>query len=168
MQFVKIDFLVWTTHEDDIVPKISVDGNYLIVTNKMIDRFMSPTLTNRYYRNARNNMFADGTAEDDITVPMFQNCRTFWEEVKEAFDLDEEDIKPAAVVPLPFQCTQMFNALSLMTILALAFVPTLTVVTLLVASLYSMSLVRECLWHGIQLEVILAMSIGNGCFLGAF
>ena len=113
MSFVKIDFLVWTTHKQDIVPKVLLNARFLIVHNKMIDRFMSCLLTNQlcqsYNNNNNNNMFDQMNPEDEITVPMFQNCATLWNEVKESFDLDDDACKPAAMVQLPFRCTQIFH-----------------------------------------------------------
>ena len=107
LRYVKGDLLCWSTDPTYIVPKVSEDGMWLFVHNKIPTSFLDVTRIVAYYRAGGVAAFAHGINPMDIADTMCQNARDVFQGIKDI--MDGEDVKPVVIIKLPFKCIQVFN-----------------------------------------------------------
>ncbi len=100
VRYIRVDFLVWTSHEDECLPKISKCGNFLYFSQKIPERFLEMMRQFRYYTDL------DGTPADNDTA-LIQRGVELVTGIKEAFN--HEEISPVLRLKLPFPVQQDFE-----------------------------------------------------------
>lgn len=96
IKHVKYEFLIWTCHEEEVVPKISSCGNFLYFSAKIPERFLNIQRQKGLYTAAGIDLPESG----DI---MLETGKQHFASIKDA--LGNEDIKPPIKISLPF-CVQ--------------------------------------------------------------
>lgn len=101
-RYVKYEFLLWTSGPDDVTPKISPDGKYLYLTNKLPDRFLDAFRLLFQY----DAQHLPRSEKNYCPVTMYQNAVSTIVNIKEKHEMN--DIKPIVRCVLPFTCLQDF------------------------------------------------------------
>ena len=104
-KYIKVDFLVWPTVAEDILPKISSCGIFLYLHNTITERFLGLQRVFAQYT-------ADELPRDGLRGRKTSNHSMYEEGVKCINAIHEkhsmEEIKPVVKVPLPFKVQQDF------------------------------------------------------------
>ena len=103
IQYTRVEFLVWTSHEDECLPKLSKDGNILYFSQKIPERFLEIARQFAYYDV--NELAGNNADESDAN--MVQTGVDLENEINEEFEMDA--IKPLVKLKLPFTVQQEFE-----------------------------------------------------------
>ena len=101
VKYMKIEFLVWTCHEDDVGPKISKCGKYLYFSNKILEHFLS---LDHLFKCYGNDLPGD---PNNCGEAMYEEGLSHVKSIHE--DHEMEDIKPVIKIELPFTAQQEFE-----------------------------------------------------------
>ena len=102
-RYLKFEFLVHTCPVEDLSPKMSKDGNYLYLSNKIPDRFLDLGRLLFQYDPSTLPRRSDGSC----TEAMYQQGVAATTQIKELNEM--EAIKPTTKIKLPYTCMQSFT-----------------------------------------------------------
>jgi hypothetical protein len=102
VRYCRIELLVWTSHEDECVAKISKCGNYFYFMQKLPERFTDMARLFSYYDAA--HLVGDLDTCADAIVEQGVNLQN---QVAEAFELNT--VTPVIKMKLPFTAQQTFE-----------------------------------------------------------
>jgi hypothetical protein len=102
VKYVRCEFLCWTSHEKECVPKISKCGNFLYFTQKIPERFLD--MAHQFYYYTHDQLDGNVQSCADAIIQQGVNVEN---NIREAFE--QESITPVVKVKLPFSVQQDFE-----------------------------------------------------------